>query len=93
MKAKENQQQMQMQQMQLMQQRNALQRRDPNHLPLGGSVNAMNTEGMMGKPSVSTLGVKMQDEPMKSSQSMVPETLLKSATNHQGYSIKNLSFL
>ncbi|XP_076960895.1 transcriptional corepressor LEUNIG_HOMOLOG-like [Bidens hawaiensis] len=84
MKAKENQQQMQMQQMHLMQQRNTLQRRDPNHLPLGGSVNAMSTEGMMGKPSASTLGVKMQDETMKSSQSMVSETLLKSAANHQG---------
>ncbi|XP_021987273.1 transcriptional corepressor LEUNIG_HOMOLOG isoform X1 [Helianthus annuus] len=85
MKAKEHQQQMQMQQMHLMQQRNAhLQRRDPNHLPLGGNVNAMNTDGMMGKPSVSTIGVKMQDEPMKQSQSMVSDTLLKSTTNHQG---------
>ncbi|KAI3760243.1 hypothetical protein L1987_50636 [Smallanthus sonchifolius] len=85
MKAKEHQQQMQMQQMHLMQQRNAhLQRRDPNHLPLGGSVNTMNTDGIMGKPSVSTVGVKMQEEPMKHSQSMVSETLLKSATNHQG---------
>lgn len=86
MKAKEHQQQMQMQQMHLMQQRNAhLQRRDPNHLPLGGSVNAMNTDGMMGKASVSTLGVKMQEEPMKHSQSMVTDSLLKSANNHQGY--------
>ncbi|CAH1447199.1 unnamed protein product [Lactuca virosa] len=100
MKAKEHQQQLQMQQLHLMQQRNVhLQRRDPNHPPLGGSVNAMNMngDGMMGKPSASssTLGVKLQEEPMKHSHSMVSETspalldsnrmtLMKSATNHQG---------
>ncbi|KAI3506911.1 hypothetical protein L1887_21548 [Cichorium endivia] len=89
MKAKEHQQQLH-----LMQQRNVhLQRRDPNHPPLGGSVNA---DGMMGKPSASsTFGVKMQEEPMKHSHSMVSEispalldsnrmTLMKSAVNHQG---------
>ncbi|XP_024981908.1 transcriptional corepressor LEUNIG_HOMOLOG-like isoform X1 [Cynara cardunculus var. scolymus] len=96
MKAKEHQQQLQMQQLHLMQQRNVhLQRRDPNHPPLGGSVNPMNTDGMMGKPSASTMGVKMQEEPMKHSHSMVSETspalldasrmtLLKPANNHQG---------
>ncbi|PWA68707.1 transcriptional corepressor [Artemisia annua] len=95
MKAKEHQQQMQMQQLHLMQQRNAhLQRRDPNHPPLSGSVNSINTDGMMGKPSASTLGVKIE-EPMKQSHSMVSDTsptlldanrmtLLKSAANHQG---------
>ncbi|GJR33254.1 transcriptional corepressor LEUNIG_homolog isoform X1 [Tanacetum coccineum] len=95
MKAKEHQQQMQMQQLHLMQQRNVhLQRRDPNHSPLGGSVNSINTDGMMGKPSASTLGVKIE-EPMKQSHSMVSDTsqtlldanrmtLLKSAANHQG---------
>ncbi|KAL7583835.1 hypothetical protein Lser_V15G41929 [Lactuca serriola] len=88
------------QQLHLMQQRNVhLQRRDPNHPPLGGSVNAMNMngDGMMGKPSASssTLGVKLQEEPMKHSYSMVSETspalldsnkmtLMKSATNQQG---------
>ncbi|KAI3749624.1 hypothetical protein L2E82_20238 [Cichorium intybus] len=47
MKAKEHQQQLH-----LMQQRNVhLQRRDPNHPPLSGSVNA---DGMMGKPSASS---------------------------------------
>ncbi|MCD9643201.1 hypothetical protein HAX54_030451 [Datura stramonium] len=46
MKAREHQhqQQLQMQQLQLMQQRNAqLQRRDPNHSPLGGPINAINS--------------------------------------------------
>nr|XP_043636344.1 transcriptional corepressor LEUNIG_HOMOLOG-like isoform X2 [Erigeron canadensis] len=95
MKVRE-QQQLKMQQLHLMQQRNVhLQRRDPNHPPLGGSVNSMNADGMMGKPSVGTLGAKMQEESMKHSHSMVSETspnpldvnrmhLLKSATNNQG---------
>ncbi|CAI9300804.1 unnamed protein product [Lactuca saligna] len=97
MKAKEHQQQLQMQQLHLMQQRNVhLQRRDPNHPSLGSSVNAMNMngDGMMGKLSASssTLSVKLQEEPMKHSHSMVSETspallgshkmtLMKSATN------------
>ncbi|KVI01722.1 hypothetical protein Ccrd_019999 [Cynara cardunculus var. scolymus] len=66
----------------------------PNHPPLGGSVNPMNIDGMMGKPSASTMGVKMQEKPMKHSHSMVLETLpplldasrmtlLKPANNHQ----------
>ena len=62
-----------MQQLHLMQQRNLhLQRRDPSHHPpLGASVNA--DVMMMGKPPASsTLGVKMQEE------------LMKSATNQQG---------
>ncbi|KAI3787890.1 hypothetical protein L2E82_00386 [Cichorium intybus] len=98
MKAKEHQQQLQMQQMHFLQQRNAqMQRRDPNHPPIGGHVNAMNNDGMMGKPSPSTLGgMKIyEQEPMKPSHSMDSETspslldasrmaLLKSATNHQG---------
>lgn len=86
-----------MQQMHLIQQRNAqLQRRDPNHPPIGGTVNAMNADGMMGKPSPSTHGMKMYEEPMKPAHSMDSETspslldasrmaLIKSATNHQGY--------
>lgn len=98
MKAKEHQQQLQMQQMHFLQQRNAqMQRRDPNHPPLGAHVNAMNNDGMMGKPSPSTLGgMKIYEESMKPSHSMDSETspalldasrmaLLKSATNHQGY--------
>ncbi|XP_071689399.1 transcriptional corepressor LEUNIG_HOMOLOG [Rutidosis leptorrhynchoides] len=103
MKAKEHQQQLQMQQMHLIQQRNAqLQRRDPSHPPLGGPVSAMNTDGIMGKPSPSTLGMKMYEEPMKPSHSMDSETspslldasrmaLLKSATNHQGQLVQGNS--
>jgi hypothetical protein len=83
-----------MQQLQLVQQRNAqLQRRDPNHPGL--SMNAMNSEGMMGQPSASVLAMKMYEERMKHPHSMDSETspalidpnrmaLLKSATNHPG---------
>ncbi|PSS14082.1 Transcriptional corepressor like [Actinidia chinensis var. chinensis] len=96
MKVREHQQQLQMQQLQLMQQRNAqLQRRDPNHPPLGGPINAINSEGMIGQPSASVLAMKMYEERMKHPHSMDSETspalmdanrmaLLKSVTNHQG---------
>lgn len=85
-----------MQQMQLMQQRSAqLQRRDPNQPPLGGPMNTMNSEGMMGQPSASVLAMKMYEECMKNPHSMESETspalidanrmaLLKSGTNQQG---------
>lgn len=85
-----------MQQLQLMQQRNAqLQRRDPNHPPLGGPINALNSERMMGQPSASVLAMKMYEERMKHPHSVDSETspavmdanrmaLLKSATNRQG---------
>lgn len=94
-KARE-QQQLQMQQLQLLQQRNAqLQRRDPNHPALGGSINAINSEGVMGQPSASVLAMKMYEERMKHPHSMDSETspalidasrmaLLKSAANPQG---------
>lgn len=94
-KARE-QQQLQMQQLQLMQQRNAqLQRRDPSNHALGGSINAINSDGVMGQPSASVLAMKMYEERMKHPHSMDSETspalidanrmaLLKSATNHQG---------
>jgi|UniRef100_A0A2N9ITU7 WD40 repeat protein len=97
------QQQLQMQQLQLMQQRNAqLQRRDPNHTALGGSMNAMNSEGMMGQPSASVLAMKMYEERMKHPHSMDSETspslmdpnrmaLLKSATNHPGQLVQGNS--
>jgi hypothetical protein len=87
---------MQMQQLQLVQQRNAqLQRRDPNHPAIGSSMNAMNSEGMMGQPSASVLAMKMYEERMKHPHSMDSETspalidpnrmaLLKSTTNHPG---------
>ncbi|KAK6143997.1 hypothetical protein DH2020_020817 [Rehmannia glutinosa] len=92
-KAREQQQQLQMQQLQLMQQRSAqLQRRDPNHPPLGGP---MSSEGMMGQPSASVLGLKMYDERVKHPHPMDSETspglieasrmaLLKSASSQQG---------
>ncbi|CAJ2651291.1 unnamed protein product [Trifolium pratense] len=91
--------QLQMQQMQLMQQRNVqLQRRDPNHPALsglGGSLNAINSEGMLGQPPASVLAMKMYEERMKHPHSMDSEAspnlidanrmaLLKSATSHQG---------
>lgn len=88
--------QLQMQQLQLMRQRNAeLQRRDPNHPSLGGSLNAMNSEGMLGQPPTSVLAMKMYEERMKHPHSMESEAsptlidanrmaLLKSGTSHQG---------
>ncbi|KAA8550638.1 hypothetical protein F0562_002322 [Nyssa sinensis] len=103
MKAREHQQQLQMQQLQLMQQRNAqLQRRDPNHPPLGGPINAINSEGMMGQSSASVLAMKMYEERMKHPHSMDSEAspalidanrmaLLKSATNHQGQLVQGNS--
>ncbi|CAK9168211.1 unnamed protein product [Ilex paraguariensis] len=102
-KAREHQQQLQMQQLQLMQQHNAqLQKRDPNHPSLGGPMNAMNSEGMMGQPSASVLAMKMYKERMKHPQSMDSETssvlmdanrmaILKSATNHQGQFVQGNS--
>ncbi|XAR60976.1 hypothetical protein NMG60_11034541 [Bertholletia excelsa] len=95
MKAREHQQQLQMQQLQLMQQRNAqLPRRDPNQPPLGGPINAINSEGMIGQPSASVLAMKMYEERMKHPHSMDSETspaimdanrmaLLKPGASHQ----------
>ncbi|KAK8326963.1 hypothetical protein V6Z12_A11G152000 [Gossypium hirsutum] len=72
-KARE-QQQLQMQQLQLMQHRNVqLQRRDPNHPALGGSVST-NSEGMMGHPSASILAMKLYEERVKNPQSVDSET-------------------
>ncbi|CAK9182808.1 unnamed protein product, partial [Ilex paraguariensis] len=76
-------------------------KKDPNHPSLGGPMNAMNSEGMMGQPSASVLAMKMYEEHMKHPHSMDSETspvlmdanrmaLIKSATNHQGYRIQNL---
>ncbi|XVE78074.1 hypothetical protein DITRI_Ditri13aG0114900 [Diplodiscus trichospermus] len=99
-KARE-QQQLQMQQLQLMQQRNAqLQRRDPNHPALGGSVNTINSEGMVGQPSASVLAMKMYEERVKHPLSVDSEAssvlidanrmaLLKTqAANHQGQMVQ-----
>ncbi|XP_059626163.1 transcriptional corepressor LEUNIG_HOMOLOG-like isoform X2 [Cornus florida] len=100
MKAREHQQQLQMQQLQLIQQRNAqLQRRDPNHPPLGSPINA---DGMMGQPSASVLAMKMYEERMKNPRSMDSEAspalidanrmaLLKSASTHQGQLVQGSS--
>nr|KJB10968.1 hypothetical protein B456_001G234100 [Gossypium raimondii] len=94
LKARE-QQQLQMQQLQLMQHRNApLQRRDPSHPALGGSVNTINSEGMIGQPSASVLAMKMYEERVKHPHSADSETssalidanrmaLLKTQTNNQ----------
>ncbi|XP_027349196.1 transcriptional corepressor LEUNIG_HOMOLOG-like isoform X2 [Abrus precatorius] len=94
---KAREQHLQMQQLQIMQQRSAaqLQRRDPNHPSLGGSLNAMNSEGMLGQPPASVLAMKMYEERMKHPHSMDSEAsptlidanrmaLLKSAASHQG---------
>ncbi|TXG72565.1 hypothetical protein EZV62_001144 [Acer yangbiense] len=93
-KAKE-QQQMQMQQLHLLRQAQ-LQQRNPNHPSIGGPVNAVNSEGMVGQSNASALAAKMYEERMKHTNSignsMGSETsqplldarmaLLKSATNH-----------
>ncbi|XP_022758640.1 transcriptional corepressor LEUNIG_HOMOLOG-like [Durio zibethinus] len=90
------QQQIQMQQLQLMQHCNAqLQRRDPNHPALGGSVNNINSEGIMGQAPASVLAMKMYEERVKHPHSVDSETssalidasrmaLLKTQANHQG---------
>ncbi|KAL6527752.1 hypothetical protein OROMI_029563 [Orobanche minor] len=100
-KVREQQQQLQMQQLQFMQQRGAqLQRRDPNHPPLGGP---MNSEGMIGQPSTSVLAMKMYEERVKHPHPMDSETsqglidannrmaLLKSASSQQGQLIQGNS--
>ncbi|CAI9107446.1 OLC1v1006797C1 [Oldenlandia corymbosa var. corymbosa] len=103
LKAREHQQQMQMQQLQLMQQRNAqLQRRDPNQPPLGGPMNAMNSEGIMGQPSASVLAMKLYEERMKHPHSMDSDAspgiidanrmaMIKSAANHPGQLVQGNS--
>lgn len=85
-----------MQQMQLMQQRNAhLPRRDAKHPVLGSSMNAVNSDGMMGQQPPSVLAMKMYEERMKNSNSMdagastalmdaTKMTLLNTTANHQG---------
>ncbi|KAI4354397.1 hypothetical protein L6164_003262 [Bauhinia variegata] len=100
MKARE---QLQMQQLQLMQQRNVqLQRRDPGHPALGSSLNAVNSEGMLGQPPASVLALKMYEERMKHPQPMESDAspalldanriaLLKSATSHQGQLVQGNS--
>ncbi|XP_042517300.1 transcriptional corepressor LEUNIG_HOMOLOG-like isoform X4 [Macadamia integrifolia] len=95
-KAREHQQQVQMHQLQIMQQRQAqLQRRDPNHPSLGGPINAMSSEGMLGQSNASVLAAKLYEERMKHPHSMDSDAppqlldasrmaLMKSAGNHPG---------
>ncbi|KAI8564182.1 hypothetical protein RHMOL_Rhmol03G0162300 [Rhododendron molle] len=68
MEAREHQQQLQMQQqLQLIQQCNVQyqqQRQDPNHPALGGPINGMNSEGMIGQPSATVLATEMYEERM-----------------------------
>lgn len=98
-KAREQQQQLQMQQLQ---QCNALQRRDPNQPPLSTSINAVNSEGIIGQPSASVLAMKMYEERMKHPHSIDSETSstltdsnrmthLKAPANHQGSLIQGNS--
>lgn len=94
MKAREHQQQLQMQQMQLIQQRQAQLRRDTNHPSLGGSINAINSDGILGPSTASVYAAKLYEERMKIPHSIESESsqqfdasrmaLLKSATNHPG---------
>ncbi|KAG8658437.1 transcriptional corepressor LEUNIG_HOMOLOG isoform X1 [Manihot esculenta] len=87
------QQQLQMQQLQLMRQAQ-LQRGGPNNPPLGGPVNAIGSEGIMGQSNASAMAAKMYEERMKHSNPMDSETsqplldarmpLLKQSTNHPG---------
>ncbi|CAH2059758.1 unnamed protein product [Thlaspi arvense] len=91
-KAKE--QQLHMQQLQLMRQAQ-LQRRDPNHPSLGGPMNAIGSEAMLGQSNASALAAKMYEERMKQPNPMNTETsqphmdtrmaILKSGANHHGH--------
>ncbi|CAK9318851.1 unnamed protein product [Citrullus colocynthis] len=89
---KQKEQQLQMQQLQLMRQAQ-LQRRDGTHPSLGGSLNAVNSEGMLGQPTASALAARMYEERMKNPNLVDSETsqplldarmALKPATNHPG---------
>lgn len=95
-KAREHQQQIQMQHMQLIQQRHAqLQRSNPNHPSLGGPINTINSDGILGTSTASVFTAKMYEERLKNPHSMESEAstqlldasrmaLLKSATTHPG---------
>ncbi|KAI5600731.1 hypothetical protein POPTR_001G049400v4 [Populus trichocarpa] len=81
------------QQLQLMRQAQ-LQRGGPNNPIVGGPVNSIGSEGMLGQSNASALAAKMYEERMKHSNQMESETsqphldarmaLLKSTTNHPG---------
>ncbi|KAM1795423.1 hypothetical protein ACFX11_035776 [Malus domestica] len=68
------QQQIQMQQLQLLEHRSAqLQLWDPSHPALGGAINAINSEVVMGQPSASVLAMKVYEDCMKHPHSMDSE--------------------
>ncbi|KAG5227874.1 hypothetical protein OIU77_022543 [Salix suchowensis] len=81
------------QQLQLMRQAQ-LQRGGPNNPTVGGPVNSIGSEGVLGQSNASALAAKMYEERMKHSNQTESETsqplldtrmaLLKSTTNHQG---------
>ncbi|XP_023539844.1 transcriptional corepressor LEUNIG_HOMOLOG-like isoform X1 [Cucurbita pepo subsp. pepo] len=90
---KSKEQQLQIQQLQLMRQAQ-LQRRDGAHPSLGGSLNAVNSEGMLVQPTATALAARMYEERMKNPNAMDSETsqplldarvaLMKPSTNHPG---------
>ncbi|KAJ8774079.1 hypothetical protein K2173_009510 [Erythroxylum novogranatense] len=90
-KAKE--QQLQMQQLQLLRQAQ-LQRGGSNSTTLGGPVNALNSDGLMGQSNASAMAAKIYEERMKHPNAEDTDTsqplldarmaLLKSTTNHPG---------
>ncbi|XP_072969042.1 transcriptional corepressor LEUNIG_HOMOLOG-like isoform X1 [Typha angustifolia] len=103
MKAREHQQQLQIQQLQLIQQRQAhLQRNNGTHPTLGGPINAINSDGIMGTSMASVLATKMYEERLKQPNLMDSEAssqlldanrfaLLKSAaTNHPGHLVQGV---
>lgn len=102
MKAREQQQQqqqqqLQMQRLQLMQQQHPqMMRRDANHPALNGTLNSINSDGVLGTPPASVLAAKMYEERMKHPHAVDSEAsqqlldarrmaLLKSGTNYPGY--------
>nr|VDD06921.1 unnamed protein product [Brassica oleracea] len=87
---KAREQQLQVQQMQMMRQAQ-MQRRDPS---LGGPMNTIGSEAMIGQSNASAIAAKMYEERMKQPNQMNTDTsqphmdarmaLLKSGTNHHG---------
>ncbi|CAL0328452.1 unnamed protein product [Lupinus luteus] len=95
-KAKEQQLQMQ----HLLMRQAQMQRRDSNHPPVGGPVNTITTEGVLGQSTATALAAKMYEDRMKHSNPMETDTsqplvdarmaLLKS-TNHPGQMVQGNS--
>lgn len=94
-KAREHQQQLQLQQLQMIQRHAQLQRNNPNHPSLGGAVNTINSDGLLGTPTASVLAAKIYEERLKNPHSMESDAsthlldanrmaLLKPTNNHSG---------